>query len=118
MTAIQEGRAVQEKTDRNKEEPRRSTVKEKQATFKKRSQSECTWRSHQIVQMQLPDTSDSESIVTCNSDPEDCFRTLCNIDDDGKWVQCDKCNTWFHYSCVNLQTDACMDGVEWFCTNC
>ena len=72
----------------------------------------------ETVQVQPPDTSENESIVTGNSDAEDCLCTVCNTDDDGKWVQWDICNSWFHCMCVNLQTDACIDSVEWFCSNC
>ena len=43
---------------------------------------------------------------------------VCFTDSDGKWVQCDRCDTWFHCSCVNLQNDLCLDSVDWYCSKC
>ena len=102
---------------KDKEMRRRRDRKNKQPSKRGCGQSE-HGRGCQIIQVQLPDTTDSESIVTVNIDPEDCLCTVCNTDDDGKWVQCDKLNSRLHCKHVNLQTDACIDSVEWLCSNC
>ena len=64
-----------------------------------------------------PETnSDDSSKNDDDSDDEVCGQ--CNTDDDGRWVKCDNCETWFHYRCVGLEETDCIGDIDWFCSNC
>ena len=55
---------------------------------------------------------DTESIhVHCQCRMPDHF--------DENMVQCQKCDKWFHFKCVQVQDgDKCIDDEKWFCAEC
>lgn len=68
------------------------------------------------------DCVSSESTEETNSvSTDDCVCcAVCNSDDDGRWIQCDKCDKWFHFRCVamTLQENSIMENLYWLCPNC
>ncbi len=44
----------------------------------------------------------------------------CYLPPDDEMIQCDKCDEWYHYKCVNL-TPKMVKAIgddEWICRNC
>ena len=41
---------------------------------------------------------------------------LCDRSDDDDMVQCDVCDVWFHYECVNV--DEQIANKDWMCSKC
>lgn len=44
---------------------------------------------------------------------------ICKIARGGVWiVQCDKCDLWFHFNCVNFNSEEVGEDDPWFCMEC
>ncbi|XP_053698970.1 uncharacterized protein LOC128745935 [Sabethes cyaneus] len=56
------------------------------------------------------------STAARNSDKQDNCAACNNPDTDNNYVQCDACNSWCHFSCVNV-SDSVRDRA-WMCSNC
>ncbi|XP_053699404.1 uncharacterized protein LOC128746376 [Sabethes cyaneus] len=56
------------------------------------------------------------STAARNSDKQDNCAACNNPDTDNNYVQCDACNSWWHFSCVNV-SDSVRDRA-WLCSNC
>ncbi|XP_053699354.1 uncharacterized protein LOC128746327 [Sabethes cyaneus] len=56
------------------------------------------------------------STAARNSDKQDNCAACNNPDTDNNYVQCDACNSWWHFSCVNV-SDSVRDRA-WMCSNC
>lgn len=40
-------------------------------------------------------------------------------DDDCDWIECDYCDTWFHYTCTDLPVlDCAQDEQDFTCMDC
>lgn len=68
-------------------------------------------------QIMSSDVSSSDDTVSSGSD-ECIMCAVCNDDDDGRWIQCDTCDKWFHVTCVNLPEDALIENLDWLCPEC
>ena len=48
------------------------------------------------------------------------YCLICGLPDnfEDSMVACDMCNNWYHYPCVNLDSDADLEDAEWMCDDC
>ncbi|BFZ10485.1 hypothetical protein BsWGS_13524 [Bradybaena similaris] len=55
-----------------------------------------------------------------DNDEEDCSAHKClrPTGEAVNWVQCDRCELWFHLLCVGLKKDEILDDEDYVCFNC
>ncbi len=65
---------------------------------------------HTVLPAPYPQTLPAHSIeVFCDCELPETFDNM---------VQCDKCEMWFHLTCVGLNTSTPISQTEWFCKTC
>ena len=61
-------------------------------------------------------SEDSEE-PSCTSSDE-CNCVVCDTHNDGKWIQCDVCDSWCHFKCANIPDDFAAESLDWQCPKC
>ena len=65
-----------------------------------------------------PQEEENSLIEEQNLDP--CGADICTRPNDAvlKWIQCDRCEFWFHLACINLPRNKNYDDVYFACKKC
>ena len=49
---------------------------------------------------------------------DECNCVVCDTHDDGKWIQCDVCDSWCHFKCANIPDKLSTESLDWQCPEC
>ena len=73
---------------------------------------EMQWSHHQAVRTEKP---------SCTSSDE-CNCVVCDTHNNGRWIQCDICDSWCHFKCANipdnLAAESSAESLDWQCPKC
>ena len=75
------------------------------------------FRSNVELRRYIEDNPD----IKCDTNVTDTDSfNICEIcdkssDEEGEWIQCDKCKDWYHLSCIDISE---VPRGEWFCPKC
>ena len=61
---------------------------------------------------------ESSSASSSDTSSDGCNCALCDTHDDGRWIQCDDCDSWYHCKCANIPDDLATDTLDWKCPKC
>ena len=45
----------------------------------------------------------------------ECNCVVCDTHDDGRWIQCDVCDSWCHFKCANIPDNLSTESLDWQC---
>ena len=46
---------------------------------------------------------------------DECNCVVCDTHDDGRWIQCDVCDSWCHFKCANIPDNLSTESLDWQC---
>ena len=49
---------------------------------------------------------------------DECNCVVSDTHDDGRWIQCDICDSWCHFKCANIPDNLSTESLDWQCPKC
>ncbi|XP_062616249.1 uncharacterized protein LOC134277961 [Saccostrea cucullata] len=98
---------------------KRSVPRKKKQALRTKVQALGEREDHKKKKVDEKEEEEEEETFSCNVCKCNCEWEPTDIGDES--IACDKCNTWFHYKCVNLKGNEAFlkkKSTTWYCSGC